>query len=157
MKVCPKCGGKRFWAHRVYHTDVIVDGDNNWEEDRNAYDAGNPFGPYTCENCGAEYDDLNELAEAPHEEKGVKSQKVYVLIAQFVAGDPCIVGVFGDKERARDRFKEILDEMWPKDHDSWPEDHDSVDENGHNFEECVEAMLFIKSPRYSRVDEFCLR
>ena len=31
-KICPKCGGTRFYANQVQRCDVIVDGKNNWVE-----------------------------------------------------------------------------------------------------------------------------
>ena len=66
-RVCPKCGGRRFFAHQVQRHDVIVDGDNNWIEQppESSYDSESPYGPYVCEKCGAEYDSLDALAEEP--------------------------------------------------------------------------------------------
>lgn len=62
MKVCPKCGARRFIAHQVVRMDVIVDGDNNWEESGKIYDSETPYGPYECENCGWQTDELTGLA-----------------------------------------------------------------------------------------------
>lgn len=59
---CPKCGGERFIAHQVLRADVIVDESNTFIEDldgglkANIYDWGIPYGPYTCTNCGYEFD-----------------------------------------------------------------------------------------------------
>lgn len=63
MKVCPKCGGKSFFAHRIYHVDVLITGEGQWIEDRGVYDASLPFEPFTCKNCGAEYEKLQELRD----------------------------------------------------------------------------------------------
>lgn len=69
MKVCKKCGCATFTAHQVCHLDVLVDGDNQFEGNANGsveksiYSSDHPFGPYTCRQCGAEYDDLNDLPD----------------------------------------------------------------------------------------------
>ena len=60
--VCKNCGSDRFLAHQVCHHDVLVDGNNNFIEDKGIYYAAVPFEPYTCEQCGAEYDSLTESA-----------------------------------------------------------------------------------------------
>lgn len=62
-KICPKCGGTRFYANQVQRCDVIVDGKNNWVENHGCYDAEDPFGPYTCVQCGKKFDSLDELSE----------------------------------------------------------------------------------------------
>lgn len=69
MKKC-KCGCTRFYAHQVCRVDVIVDKDNNFQGDItegqvSVYDAEEPYGPYTCMKCGAEYDSLEELPDVP--------------------------------------------------------------------------------------------
>lgn len=59
---CPKCGNKEFFAHQVLRADVVVDGNNEFVRNLNRgleasiYDAGTPYGPYTCTNCGYEFD-----------------------------------------------------------------------------------------------------
>ncbi|MSS38324.1 hypothetical protein [Clostridium porci] len=61
---CKCCGKERFFARQVCRMDVIVDGSNQFIDnvgkngDVSIYDAETPYGPYTCEACGAEYDDL---------------------------------------------------------------------------------------------------
>ena len=52
---CPNCGNNRFYAHRVVHTDVIVDEDGDFQEDcpegmhpTEIYEVDKPYGPYTC-------------------------------------------------------------------------------------------------------------
>lgn len=84
MRRC-KCGCTRFYAHQVCRADIIVDQDNNFMGDLNGhisvYDAEEPYGPYTCEKCGAEYDSLDDLPDGdtysmPEE----KSKKLYVFL-----------------------------------------------------------------------------
>lgn len=61
---CKKCRGSIFAAHQVCHMDIIVNGKNQFERnvkggaDAGIYEAGEPFGPYVCINCGAEYEEL---------------------------------------------------------------------------------------------------
>lgn len=57
---CPKCGGNRFIAHQLVRMDVIVDGNNYFQEsvEGGIYDAETPYGPYTCTKCGYETDEL---------------------------------------------------------------------------------------------------
>ena len=69
MRRCKKCGGTEFVAHQRVYTDIVVDGDNQFmknhsENDSVAiYESENPYGPYKCCMCGAEYDDLQELPD----------------------------------------------------------------------------------------------
>jgi len=60
---CPKCGGTRFMAHQQCYHDVIVDGDNNFEEDKGIYESNHPYGPYSCIECGEERDILADFAK----------------------------------------------------------------------------------------------
>lgn len=64
---CPYCGGETFAAHQKCYIDVIVDGDNmflsNLQEggaDKSIYESEDPYGPYACLECGAEFDELDE-------------------------------------------------------------------------------------------------
>ena len=63
--VCKKCGNSELIAHQVPRADIVVDGNNNFLRnmecglDASVYDAGKPYGPYTCTRCGEEYDELN--------------------------------------------------------------------------------------------------
>lgn len=58
-----KCGCDRFFAHQLLRVEIIVDGKGYYEEDAgktladSIYDA-ETYGPYTCVECGAEYEDL---------------------------------------------------------------------------------------------------
>ena len=62
-----KCGCNRFYAHQVVHMDVIVDADGMFLDnipdgiESAIYEAGTPFGPFQCVECGAEYDEITEL------------------------------------------------------------------------------------------------
>lgn len=62
-KICPKCGGDRFYASQVQRCNVIVDGKNNWNENVGCYDADDPYGPYACVKCGKRFESLDELRE----------------------------------------------------------------------------------------------
>lgn len=53
-----KCGNDRFMAHQICRRDVKVDGDGDFFADQGIYDSETPYGPFTCTECGAEYDEL---------------------------------------------------------------------------------------------------
>lgn len=59
-----KCGNNEFYAHQTVHIDVLVDADNTFirnKEDTaelSIYHADEPFGPYTCTECGETYDTI---------------------------------------------------------------------------------------------------
>jgi|GEM_PF-2983036 len=76
------CGGSTFTGHQVCRHDVIVDGDNTFVDGRDIYDSENPYGPYTCLKCGAEYDDLNELRYVD-----VKERKTICKNGELGVGD----------------------------------------------------------------------
>lgn len=67
MKVCKRCGCAVFYAHQIVRMDIFCDGDGNFEENISAnpaadiYDSEPPYGPFTCRDCGAEYENLDEL------------------------------------------------------------------------------------------------
>ena len=63
MKICPKCGGRTIYAHQLVRMDIVVDGDNDFEDEvpNGVYDAETPYGPYECVNCGYTLDDLSTL------------------------------------------------------------------------------------------------
>lgn len=54
---CPNCGNNKFTGHQLVRMDVLVDENNNFIEQIEIYDSEKPYGPYTCTNCGQEYDD----------------------------------------------------------------------------------------------------
>ena len=66
---CKCCGNERFIGHQVIRADVIVDGNEAFAEnlfgglESHIYDSENPYGPFTCTKCGAEYEKLSESAE----------------------------------------------------------------------------------------------
>lgn len=61
---CKCCGNERFIGHQVIRADVIVDGNEAFAEnlfgglESHIYDSENPYGPFTCARCGAEYEEL---------------------------------------------------------------------------------------------------
>lgn len=65
-----RCGCDRFYAHQACRLSVVVNSDNFFVENvgGNAeaaiYDVKDPYGPYQCVECGAEYDSLEDLSEA---------------------------------------------------------------------------------------------
>jgi len=60
---CPKCDHERWIARQRSRSYVIVDEFNEWEEDLECYDAGHPYGPYTCVGCGYEVEELDDDVE----------------------------------------------------------------------------------------------
>ena len=64
---CANCGSKEFSANQIVRVNVVVDSQNNFLRnssdtlENSVYDADNPFGPYSCINCGEEYDDLDAI------------------------------------------------------------------------------------------------
>lgn len=65
-----KCGSRRFYAHQVCQLDVICDEGGTFvanakEGDTSAsiYEADNPYGPFTCVECGRQYSELSHLSE----------------------------------------------------------------------------------------------
>lgn len=57
---CKICGGEKFFAHQQAYHDILVDGDNQFLEDKGVYESEHPYGPYTCDYCGAEYEELDD-------------------------------------------------------------------------------------------------
>lgn len=58
------CGGCRFIAHQLIRADIVVNERGEFEEnlpgglEANVYDAVTPYGPFVCDTCGREYDEL---------------------------------------------------------------------------------------------------
>lgn len=63
---CKFCGHDKFFARQEARIDVIVDGkfmcaDNiHYDVAADIHDREDAFGPFTCEKCGAEYEELKE-------------------------------------------------------------------------------------------------
>ena len=55
---CPHCNNERFIAHQLVRMDVVVDGNNSFLEQKDIYDSEKPYGPYSCTECGYEFDEL---------------------------------------------------------------------------------------------------
>ena len=53
-----ECGNDKFNAHQQCYHDVVVDGDNHFQEDKGIYESETPYGPYTCTKCDKEYPEL---------------------------------------------------------------------------------------------------
>jgi ribosomal protein L37AE/L43A len=53
-----KCGNNRFYAHQVNHHDIVTSGNGHYIEDRGVYYSKAPFGPFTCTECSASYEEL---------------------------------------------------------------------------------------------------
>lgn len=61
---CPKCGStKSFNAHQVCYLDVVVDDYGTFinnlcrSANKSIYDSEEPYGPYTCRECGETFDE----------------------------------------------------------------------------------------------------
>ena len=59
-----RCGNELFGAHQQARHDVVVDASGIFQRDIGIYDSENPYGPYTCTKCGAEYEELTNLDES---------------------------------------------------------------------------------------------
>lgn len=63
---CPFCGSKRFIGHQLIRTDVYVNENGDFDDnlpgglEAHIYDSENPYGPFTCDKCGHEFDELPE-------------------------------------------------------------------------------------------------
>ena len=63
---CPFCGSTRFIGHQIIRASVYVGGDGQFEDNLPGglepaiYDAEKPYGPFTCDRCGQEFDELPE-------------------------------------------------------------------------------------------------
>jgi hypothetical protein len=55
------CGCDAFNAHQLTRHDVVVDGNGSFLEDKGIYNSENPYGPFTCIKCNAEYEELREV------------------------------------------------------------------------------------------------
>lgn len=63
---CPFCGSKRFIGHQRIRADVYVGEDGAFDEnlpgglEAHIYDSERPYGPFTCDKCGHEFNELPE-------------------------------------------------------------------------------------------------
>ena len=110
---CTHCGNKEFNAHQVCRMDVVVDGDNNWvsnpggaDSAASIYDSENPFGPYTCTDCGKEYDELQD--NEWHDMKAGK--KVSFLEEQGVKEADALEWVL-DEDNFREALEPYVDKL----------------------------------------------
>ena len=61
---CKFCGGSEFVGHQRCYMDVLVDENGDFlanlsgGADANIYEAEQPYGPFVCRRCGAEYEYL---------------------------------------------------------------------------------------------------
>lgn len=74
MKRCD-CGNDEFHAHQEVCTDVVVNADNLFLNGGEPYESDNPYGPYTCVECGKEYEELSDLPDAQQWEIQIKDGK----------------------------------------------------------------------------------
>lgn len=73
---CPFCGSERFIGHQLMRAEVYVGSDGEFDDnlpgglEAAIYDAGKPYGPFTCTQCGQEFDELpeNKLVKLPRGE-----------------------------------------------------------------------------------------
>jgi len=90
MKRCPKCNNGSFETTQRCRLDIIVDGENNFLDNKPGLDKGgitiidaeDPYGPYYCTHCGKEFDSLDELidpdaTELPESQEPVDWQAKY--------------------------------------------------------------------------------
>lgn len=66
---CKCCGGEQFVAHQEVRMEILVDGNGSYKAgihkdiSYDIYDSGNPYGPFQCCGCGAEYEELADGEE----------------------------------------------------------------------------------------------
>ncbi len=60
MFICKNCGHSMFVAHQVCYHNVLVNGAKFFQADRGVYESEKVYGPYQCDLCGKEYEDLPE-------------------------------------------------------------------------------------------------
>ena len=62
--LCPHCGHDKFHASQQVYVNVLVSGNNHFLENTSqnmedsVYEASNPYGPYTCQKCDLELEEL---------------------------------------------------------------------------------------------------
>lgn len=77
-----ECGNNRFAAHQQVHVDVIVSDQNMFLDnlcgtvEKSIYEAGKPYGGYTCLNCKKEHENLPQFPEKMAHEASLKMFKI---------------------------------------------------------------------------------
>lgn len=92
-----RCGSDEFNAHQLTRHDVIVDAAGAYKKDIGVYDAEYPYGPFTCTQCGAEFDELEALDEKPVREITTTCVNGELRVGDLVISIPnvdyaCLVG-----------------------------------------------------------------
>lgn len=111
-----RCGSTEFSAHQILRVDIIVDGDNQFIRNYNEtddslaiYDAETPYGPYVCNTCAQEYDELNhtiEIDENIEKEPYLKTKRmVYKYNPKYGNNRICFCG--HTYERHFDSYEEM--------------------------------------------------
>jgi hypothetical protein len=59
MFKCPNCENDKFTAQQRCYHDVVVDGDNNFIEDKGIYESETTYGPYYCTECDFEIEEID--------------------------------------------------------------------------------------------------
>lgn len=99
MRACKKCGCREFYGHQLVRMDVICTGEGferNIHEDisTDIYDAEKPYGPFSCVDCGEQYDeykDIPDIALLYHEEI-VKALFLHIIkISEYDEDIVCII------------------------------------------------------------------
>lgn len=96
---CPNCGSEKFRGSQEVTIDVIVDSDGNWiENDKGGVtDSDNPFGPFTCINCGDEYDDLPIQVDESMVSKMIEKKSDFTKKEIIDTFDTEVHEIFADK------------------------------------------------------------
>jgi len=92
-----RCGSDMFNAHQLARHDVVVDAGGIYQKDIGVYDAEHPYGPFTCVQCGAEYDELADLDKKPEGEITAACINGKLRVGDLVISIPgidyaCLVG-----------------------------------------------------------------
>lgn len=66
---CSVCSHAKFFGHQVVHTNIVCDEKGSFYSntknglDAEVYEFREPFGPFQCVFCGAEYEELTDVPE----------------------------------------------------------------------------------------------
>lgn len=67
---CSVCNHAKFFGHQVVHTNIVCDEKGSFYSntknglDAEVYEFREPFGPFQCVFCGAEYEELTPVVLA---------------------------------------------------------------------------------------------